>query len=91
MTKHIYRDGQTTPPKNIYRVADDGKIIKVKKVWRAISTTEYVKVWDVDKDFIIQVRRNSDGEMTMCIVLTYFGDCETLTIDWGGRNYHGSS
>lgn len=48
MMKHIYR-GSTTPPKNIYRLVDD-KPVKIKKAWRAISSTEYVKVWDITED-----------------------------------------
>lgn len=48
MMKHIYR-GSTTPPKNIYRLVDD-KPVKIKKAWRAISSTEYVKVWDITQD-----------------------------------------
>ena len=49
MMKHIYRDGSTTPPKNIYRCVD-GQPVKVRKAWRAISSTEYVKVWDITQD-----------------------------------------
>ena len=30
MMKHIYRDGSTTPPKNIYRCVD-GQPVKVRK------------------------------------------------------------
>ena len=48
MMKHIYR-GSTTPPKNIYRLVDD-KPVKIKTAWRAISSTEYVKVWDISQD-----------------------------------------
>lgn len=50
MMRHIYRDGKTNPPKNIYRIDENGKVIKVKKAWRAISNTEYVKVWNISGD-----------------------------------------
>ena len=49
MMKHIYRDSSTTPPKNIYRCVD-GQPVKVRKAWRAISSTEYVKVWDITEE-----------------------------------------
>ena len=43
--KNIY-NGNSSPPNNIYRVVD-GDTKKIKKAWRAISNTEYVKDWDI--------------------------------------------
>lgn len=48
MMKNIY-NGNSSPPKNIFRV-ENNKPIKVKRAWRAISPTEYVKVWDISEN-----------------------------------------
>lgn len=48
--RHIYTKPDGKPPKNIYVATDKDKYSKVKKAWRAISSTKYVKVWDITQD-----------------------------------------
>lgn len=48
--KHIYSTTDGNPPKNIYIATDNNRFSKVKKAWRALSSTKYVKVWDITED-----------------------------------------
>lgn len=48
--RHIYTKPDGKPPKSIFIATDKDKYSKVRKAWRAISSTEYVKVWDITQD-----------------------------------------
>lgn len=92
MMKNIY-NGRSSPPNNIYRVVD-GDTKKIKKAWRAISSTQYVKVWDTTitetRDFIINLTQIS-GSMSVTIdisnlmLMTSFPYTymKSGIIDWG--------
>ena len=87
MMKNIY-NGSNSPPSNIYRVVD-GNTKKIQKAWRAVSNTEYVKVWDItsSKELILNISRTPDGVMKVQLLNGKFKDAQyeydTYKVDWG--------
>ena len=90
MMKNIY-NGSNSPPSNIYRVVD-GNTKKIQKAWRAVSNTEYVKVWDIteSKYFIIKLTKTSKqmkvtiNTSDLLLMTTFpYKHLESGAIDWG--------
>lgn len=88
MMKNIY-NGSNSPPSNIYRVVD-GNTKKIQKAWRAVSNTEYVKVWDIaeNKNFIIKLAQITNYmsitiNTSNLILTTSYEYAKNGTIDWG--------
>lgn len=88
MMKNIY-NGSNSPPSNIYRVVD-GDTKKITKAWRAVSNTEYVKVWDIaeNKNFIIKLAQITNYmsitiNTSNLILTTSYEYAKNGTIDWG--------
>lgn len=89
--KHIYTHN-CKPPNAIYVATDSNKYFKVKRAWRAVSSTKYVKVWDIteSKYFIIKLTKTSKqmkvtiNTSDLLLMTTFpYKHLESGAIDWG--------
>ena len=89
--KHIYTHN-CKPPNAIYVSTDSNKYFKVKRAWRAVSSTKYVKVWDIteSKYFIIKLTKTSKqmkvtiNTSDLLLMTTFpYKHLESGAIDWG--------
>lgn len=89
--KHIYTHN-CKPPNAIYVATDSNKYFKVKRAWRAVSSTKYVKVWDIteSKYFIIKLTKTSKqmkvtiNTSDLLLMTTFpYEHLEAGNIDWG--------
>lgn len=87
--KHIYTHN-CKPPNAIYVATDSNKYFKVKRAWRTVSSTKYVKVWDIteNKNFIIKLAQITNSisitiNTSNLILTTSYEYVRSGTIDWG--------
>lgn len=85
MMKNIY-SCSSSPPKNLYRIAEDGSQKKILRAWRALSTTEYVKVWDIENEIDEHLSSNFTNDLIRFYNVSYKQYVSFANVLWYHKN-----